>query len=157
MYRTSQITVMFLWCIQNWFSDFSVMCILRAGLMLLHQQQTKSRYGNVCLQKMQTVVFSGWEKEKEVIWIKPESKRWRTPKQTEGDQNGSKGWLRVFITFPAHVHHISISWCSSHFHLMMFITFPSHVIIIIIDRFYLALFSAFEQTHCACMWFYMSE
>ena len=28
---------------------------------------------------------------------------------------------------------------------------------IIIDRFYIVLFSAFEQTHCACMWFYMSE
>ena len=31
------------------------------------------------------------------------------------------------------------------------------VIIIIIDRFYIALFSALEQTHCARMWFYMSE
>ena len=30
-------------------------------------------------------------------------------------------------------------------------------IIIIIDRFYIALFSALEQTHCARMWFYMSE
>ena len=29
--------------------------------------------------------------------------------------------------------------------------------IIISDRFYIALFSAFEQTHCARMWFYMSE
>ena len=29
--------------------------------------------------------------------------------------------------------------------------------IIIIDRFYIALFSAVEQTHCARMWFYMSE
>ena len=29
--------------------------------------------------------------------------------------------------------------------------------IIIIDRFYIALFSALKQTHCACMWFYMSE
>ena len=28
---------------------------------------------------------------------------------------------------------------------------------IAIDRFYIALFSALEQTHCACMWFYMSE
>ena len=28
---------------------------------------------------------------------------------------------------------------------------------IIIDRFYTALFSALEQTHCARMWFYMSE
>ena len=25
------------------------------------------------------------------------------------------------------------------------------------DRFYIALFSALEQTHCACMWFYMSD
>ena len=31
------------------------------------------------------------------------------------------------------------------------------IIIIIIDRFYIALFSALEQTHCARMWFYMSE
>ena len=31
------------------------------------------------------------------------------------------------------------------------------ICIIIIDRFYIALFSAFEQTHCARMWFYMSE
>ena len=31
------------------------------------------------------------------------------------------------------------------------------ITIIIIDRFYIALFSAFEQTHCARMWFYMSE
>ena len=30
-------------------------------------------------------------------------------------------------------------------------------IIIIIDRFYIALFSAPEQTHCARMWFYMRE
>ena len=30
------------------------------------------------------------------------------------------------------------------------------IIIIIIDRFYIALFSALEQTHCARMWFYMS-
>ena len=29
--------------------------------------------------------------------------------------------------------------------------------IIINDRFYIALFSAREQTHCARMWFYMSE
>ena len=33
----------------------------------------------------------------------------------------------------------------------------THFIIIIIDRFYIALFSAVEQTHCARMWFYMSE
>ena len=32
-----------------------------------------------------------------------------------------------------------------------------HIIVIIIDRFYIALFSALEQTHCARMWFYMSE
>ena len=31
------------------------------------------------------------------------------------------------------------------------------IIIIIIDRFYIALFSALEQTHCARMWFCMSE
>ena len=31
------------------------------------------------------------------------------------------------------------------------------IIIIIIDRFYMALFSALEQTHCARMWFYMTE
>ena len=31
------------------------------------------------------------------------------------------------------------------------------IIIIIIDRFYIALFSVLEQTHCACMWFYMSD
>ena len=31
------------------------------------------------------------------------------------------------------------------------------IIIIIIDRFYIALFSAREQIHCTCMWFYMSE
>ena len=31
------------------------------------------------------------------------------------------------------------------------------IIIIIIDRFYTALFPALEQTHCARMWFYMSE
>ena len=30
-------------------------------------------------------------------------------------------------------------------------------IIIIIDCFYIALFSALKQTHCARMWFYMSE
>ena len=30
-------------------------------------------------------------------------------------------------------------------------------VIIIIDRFYIALFSAFEQTHCAREWFYMNE
>ena len=29
--------------------------------------------------------------------------------------------------------------------------------IIIIDRFYIALFSALEQTHCARVWFYMTE
>ena len=31
------------------------------------------------------------------------------------------------------------------------------ITIIIIDRFYIALFSALEQTHCARKWFYMSE
>ena len=31
------------------------------------------------------------------------------------------------------------------------------IIIIIIDHFYIALFSALEQTHCARVWFYMSE
>ena len=31
------------------------------------------------------------------------------------------------------------------------------IIIIIIDRFYIALFSAVEQTHCARVWFYMSN
>ena len=30
-------------------------------------------------------------------------------------------------------------------------------LIITINRFYVVLFSALEQTHCACMWFYMSE
>ena len=29
--------------------------------------------------------------------------------------------------------------------------------LIIIDRFYIALFSALEQIHCARVWFYMSE
>ena len=33
----------------------------------------------------------------------------------------------------------------------------SIIIIIITDRFYIALFSALEQTHCARMWFYMSD
>ena len=36
-------------------------------------------------------------------------------------------------------------------------TKSSIIIIIIVDRFYIALFSALEQTHCAHMWFYMSE
>ena len=31
------------------------------------------------------------------------------------------------------------------------------IIIIIIDRFYIALFFALEQTHGARMWFYMSD
>ena len=31
------------------------------------------------------------------------------------------------------------------------------VYLIIINRFYIALFSALEQTHCARVWFYMSE
>ena len=30
-------------------------------------------------------------------------------------------------------------------------------IIVIIDHFYIALFPALEQAHCARMWFYMSE
>ena len=34
---------------------------------------------------------------------------------------------------------------------------PDIIIIIIIDRFYIALFSALEQAHCARLWFYMSE
>ena len=39
-----------------------------------------------------------------------------------------------------------------------FLSFLSRLdLIIIIDRFYIALFSALEQTHCARMWFYMSE
>ena len=32
-----------------------------------------------------------------------------------------------------------------------------YAFIIIIDRFYIALFSALEQIHCARVWFYMSE
>ena len=31
------------------------------------------------------------------------------------------------------------------------------IIIIIIDSFYIALLSALDQTHCARIWFYMSE
>ena len=29
--------------------------------------------------------------------------------------------------------------------------------VVVVDRFYIAPFSAFEQTHCARMWFYMSK
>ena len=28
---------------------------------------------------------------------------------------------------------------------------------VVVDRFHIALFSALGQTHCACMWFYMSD
>ena len=37
--------------------------------------------------------------------------------------------------------------------------FPKNVAFekVIIDHFYIALFSALKQTHCACMWFYMSK
>ena len=38
----------------------------------------------------------------------------------------------------------------------LFILTQTHRIIII-DRFYIALFYAREQTHCARMWFYMSQ
>ena len=31
------------------------------------------------------------------------------------------------------------------------------VCVVVVDRFYIALFSALEQTHCARMLFYMSE
>ena len=31
------------------------------------------------------------------------------------------------------------------------------LIIVVSGRFYIALFSALEQTHCARMWFYMSD
>ena len=31
------------------------------------------------------------------------------------------------------------------------------VFVVVVDRFYIALFSAHEQTHCARMCFYMSE
>ena len=31
------------------------------------------------------------------------------------------------------------------------------VVVVVVDRFYIALFSAHEQTHCARMCFYMSE
>ena len=39
----------------------------------------------------------------------------------------------------------------------MFNVITNIIIIIIINHFYIALFSALEQTHCARMWFYMSE
>ena len=41
--------------------------------------------------------------------------------------------------------------------IMAMLLVRQKIIIIIIDRFYMALFSAFKQTHCARMWFYMSE
>ena len=31
------------------------------------------------------------------------------------------------------------------------------VVVVVVDRFYMALFSVLEQTHCARMWYYMSE
>ena len=31
------------------------------------------------------------------------------------------------------------------------------LLMLVVDRFYIALFSALEQTHCACMRFYMSD
>ena len=34
---------------------------------------------------------------------------------------------------------------------------PAGVPVVTVDRFYTALFSALEQTHCARMWFYMSD
>ena len=130
MYHTSQIKVMFLWCVQNWFSDFSVMCILHEGLLLLHQQQTKSKYDNVCLQKMRTLVFYRWEKEKEVIRIKPESKDDKPPSKLRETRMEAKADCMClshsqhrFITFPSHVHHNPIT-ASSHFH-HRFVTFPS--------------------------------
>ena len=37
------------------------------------------------------------------------------------------------------------------------VTAMTGTVVIYIDRFYIALFSALEQTHCARMWFYISE
>ena len=66
-----------------------------------------------------------------------------------------------------HTHtHLGVSFClsltsqsvvcidSSIYSLIYLVFF---FIIIIIDRFYIAIFSAREQTHCARMLFYMSE
>ena len=36
-------------------------------------------------------------------------------------------------------------------------TRDSFVVVVVVDRCYIALFSALEQTHCARMWFYMSD
>ena len=35
--------------------------------------------------------------------------------------------------------------------------FIGELFLLLIDRFYIALFSAVEQSHCARMWFYMNE
>ena len=51
-------------------------------------------------------------------------------------------------------HHLHLWGCT----ISVFLHFSwTLIFIIIIDCIYVALFSALEQTHCASMWFYMSE
>ena len=50
-----------------------------------------------------------------------------------------------------------LSLSSYHEHLEHLLAHATEVVINIIDHFYIVLFSTLEQTHCARMWFYMSE
>ena len=50
-------------------------------------------------------------------------------------------WQRLAITLHSNCHN-KVAW---------------HCPVTVVDHFYIALFSTLEQTHCARMWFYMSE
>ena len=52
-----------------------------------------------------------------------------------------------------HRDHV-VWWCVFFFLMLMLVSMMN---VVVVDRFYIALFSAVEQIDCACMRFYMSE
>ena len=82
---------------------------------------------------------------------------WNCFKGNIGDISERQG--AVHVGFSEHIN-ITLNWTERNMQIPM-----THVgkilikpfIIIIIDRFYIALFSALKQTHCTRMWFYISE
>ena len=71
-------------------------------------------------------------------------------------EGGYGYWLDFNVTSCAQGHLRMITLGQTEAHILKF-SYMYTYIIIIIDHFYIALFSALEQTHRTRMWFYMSE
>ena len=109
----------------------------------------------------------------EILFVKPQNDTYTTFKRLKTMKNEKEtylGWSVVAcrkivskIEFSNRTPPLTrnVSWIKQRdaekLSLVVFLPLRRFRLIIIIDRFYIALFSAFEQTHCARMWFYMSQ